>query len=219
MKNLVIVLLALSIFVCSPIAGIPIPKMPDGEVVPNASALYSYPPEIGLGGKIYDFNFSFNNVSLTDIDKKKEVTGENVVVTLEVNESNKWISVASKPYSKQMNFEVNLGNLLSPSIGTLSYRLKSENGAILTNVFKGPEIKAIFRNATSKKVPSKNLYNYMVDVRTTEPMPIDMYIKKEDGTWNFLEQPQNSGNDSNRWETLTWPNIPWFSNVEFVAKP
>jgi len=192
--------------------------MPDGEVAPDAGALYSYPPETGLGIKIYDFTFSFNNFTLKDIDKKKEVTGENVV-TLEVNESNKWISVASKPYSQQMNFDVNLGSLLSPSIGTLSYRLKSENGAILMNELEGPKIKAIFRNAMSKKIPFKNLYNYIVDVRTAESMPIDMYIEKEDGTWDFFGQPQNSSNDPNKWETLTWSNIPWFSNVEFVAKP
>jgi hypothetical protein len=103
---------------------------------------------------------------------------------------------------------VNLGMLLSPSIGTLGYRLKSDNGAILTDEFKGPEIKAIFRNVTSEKAQFKNLYNYIVDVRTTESMPIDMYIKKEDGTWNFFGQPQNSSNDPNKWETLTWPNIP-----------
>jgi len=144
------------------------------------------------------------------------------MVTLEVYdaETEKWISVASKPYNDQLDFDLNFGMLLSPNvIGTLGYRLKSQSGAILANELKGPEIKAHFRNATNKEVPYKNLCNYAVDVRTTESMPINIYIKKEDGTWDFYKQSQNSSNDPNKWVTLTWTNMPWFSNVEFVAKP
>ena len=161
-------------------------------------------PKVGLGGKIYDFTFSFDNVTLKDIAEKNIIVTRENLITLEVKdaETNKWISVASKPYSEQLNFDVNLGMLLSPSIGTLGYRLKSDNGAILTDEFKGPEIKAIFRNVTSEKAQFKNLYNYIVDVRTTESMPIDMYIKKEDGTWNFFGQPQNSSNDPNNGKHL-----------------
>lgn len=211
-----LLLLVIGLIVQFVAVGIEIPREPDCQVKPEKGPFYMDKPVL------YEQSVYYYNYVINAADLKIE---NNSAVTLEVYnpETQEWKYADKKVYnedvSKQLRYMVNLAEIFKnqPFLGSSKYRLVL-NGSGLTREFSGPNVIANFGNENFEKNPDRNLYNYFVWVRSTEPiLPVRLYVSHDGIKWMQYGTPQTY-DSPDAWKKLTWYYVPYYKYIEFKAK-
>lgn len=197
---------------------ITIPAEIQSSVTPAKGAFYTGDPS--QEKDIYYYIYEINAFDLNMNNDTK------VYLEIYNPEDDEWIrvnEVRSPPVKilkdTTVSFEINLKDYFDvPFLGNSSYRVVLDESKV-SKEFLGPNIVVNFGKENYEKLKgNKNLYDYSVEVRSSEPLlPIYLYVTKDGQNWIKYGLPQTY-TSANSWKKLVWHNVPYFSKVEFRAK-